>query len=59
SRGKLISENQWPPERVCATAAAGRAQGTVGVDPDVLVARDHSHDQLLQDLAAVVEERDK
>ncbi|KAH9314800.1 hypothetical protein KI387_023427 [Taxus chinensis] len=42
-----------------ATAAAGRSQGTVGVDPDVLVARDHSRDQLLQNLAAVVEERDK
>ncbi|KAH9312551.1 hypothetical protein KI387_027586, partial [Taxus chinensis] len=42
-----------------ATTAVGRSQGTVGVDPDVLVARDHSHDQLLQNLAAVVEERDK
>ncbi|XP_057823525.2 uncharacterized protein LOC131035819 isoform X2 [Cryptomeria japonica] len=41
------------------TAAAGRSQGTVGVDPDVLVARDHNRDQLLQNLAAVVEERDK
>ncbi|KAH9308286.1 hypothetical protein KI387_036197, partial [Taxus chinensis] len=42
-----------------ATAAIGRSQGTVGVDPDVLVARDHSRDQWLQNLAAVVEERDK
>lgn len=42
-----------------ATAAAGRAQGTVGVDPEVLVARDQNRDAMLQNLAAVVEERDK
>ncbi|KAH9319825.1 hypothetical protein KI387_021594, partial [Taxus chinensis] len=35
---------------ISATAAAGRSQGTVGVDSVVLVARDHSRDQLLQDL---------
>ncbi|KAJ4954203.1 hypothetical protein NE237_031035 [Protea cynaroides] len=40
-------------------AAAGRAQGSVGVDPDVLVARDQNRDTLLQNLAAVVEGRDK
>ncbi|KAF6149169.1 hypothetical protein GIB67_026025 [Kingdonia uniflora] len=40
-------------------AAAGRTQGSVGIDPDVLVARDHIRDRLLQNLAAVVEERDK
>ncbi|KAI3949324.1 hypothetical protein MKW98_023261 [Papaver atlanticum] len=40
-------------------AVAGRSQGSVGVDPDVLVARDHNRDQLLQNLAAVVEGRDK
>ncbi|XP_077213886.1 uncharacterized protein LOC143848744 isoform X3 [Tasmannia lanceolata] len=40
-------------------AAAGRSQGSVGVDPDVLVARDHNRDTLLQNLAAVVEGRDK
>ncbi|KAJ4966511.1 hypothetical protein NE237_018360 [Protea cynaroides] len=40
-------------------AAAGRSQGSVGVDPDVLVARDHNRDILLQNLAAVVEGRDK
>ncbi|KAH9293196.1 hypothetical protein KI387_041602, partial [Taxus chinensis] len=33
--------------------AAGRSQGTVGAEPDVLVARDHSHDLLLQNLATV------
>ncbi|XP_068637140.1 probable helicase MAGATAMA 3 isoform X1 [Aristolochia californica] len=42
-----------------AAAAAGRSQGSVGVDPDVLVARDHNRDTLLQNLAAVVEGRDK
>ncbi|CAL5348743.1 unnamed protein product [Camellia sinensis] len=40
-------------------AAAGRAQGSVGVDPDILVARDQNRDTLLQNLAAVVENRDK
>ncbi|XP_031273034.1 probable helicase MAGATAMA 3 [Pistacia vera] len=42
-----------------ATAAAIRSQGSVGVDPDVLVARDQNRDALLQNLAAVVEGRDK
>ncbi|XP_057974074.1 uncharacterized ATP-dependent helicase C29A10.10c-like [Malania oleifera] len=40
-------------------AAAGRSQGSVGVDPDVLMARDQNRDALLQNLAAVVEGRDK
>ncbi|KAK9270871.1 hypothetical protein L1049_026457 [Liquidambar formosana] len=40
-------------------AAACRSQGSVGVDPDVLVARDQNRDTLLQNLAAVVEGRDK
>ncbi|KAK1287351.1 putative helicase MAGATAMA 3 [Acorus calamus] len=40
-------------------AAAGRSQGSVGVDPEVLLARDHNRDTLLQNLAAVVEGRDK
>ncbi|KAL9245043.1 hypothetical protein vseg_018742 [Gypsophila vaccaria] len=42
-----------------AVAAAGRSQGSVGVDPDVLMARDQNRDAWLQTLAAVVEERDK
>ncbi|GAV59278.1 LOW QUALITY PROTEIN: AAA_11 domain-containing protein/AAA_12 domain-containing protein [Cephalotus follicularis] len=42
-----------------ATAATVRSQGSVGVDPDVLVARDQKRDTLLQKLAAVVESRDK
>ncbi|KAL3640759.1 hypothetical protein CASFOL_015727 [Castilleja foliolosa] len=40
-------------------AVSGRVQGSVGVDPDVLMARDQNRDSLLQDLAAVVENRDK
>ncbi|XP_050375988.1 uncharacterized ATP-dependent helicase C29A10.10c-like isoform X2 [Argentina anserina] len=40
-------------------AAAVRSQGSVGVDPDVLVARDQNRDALLQNLAAAVESRDK
>ncbi|GKV44053.1 hypothetical protein SLEP1_g51280 [Rubroshorea leprosula] len=40
-------------------AAAVRSQGSVGVDPDVLIARDQNRDALLQNLAAVVESRDK
>ncbi|KAD4386198.1 hypothetical protein E3N88_26367 [Mikania micrantha] len=40
-------------------AYQGRAQGSVGVDPDVLMARDQNRDSLLQNLAAVVENRDK
>ncbi|XP_062099358.1 uncharacterized protein LOC133805247 [Humulus lupulus] len=40
-------------------AAAVRSQGSVGVDPDVLVARDQNRDALLQSLAAAVEGRDK
>ncbi|XP_061363998.1 uncharacterized ATP-dependent helicase C29A10.10c-like isoform X2 [Gastrolobium bilobum] len=40
-------------------AAAVRSQGSVGVDPDYLMARDQNRDALLQNLAAVVEGRDK
>ncbi|KAH9604983.1 hypothetical protein KSS87_014922 [Heliosperma pusillum] len=42
-----------------AVAVAGQSQGSVGVDPDVLMARDQNRDAWLQNLAAVVEERDK
>ncbi|CAK9218121.1 unnamed protein product [Sphagnum troendelagicum] len=41
------------------TAAAVRSQGNMGVEPDVLAARDQMRDGKLQQLAAVVEERDK
>ncbi|CAN1292673.1 Helicase SEN1 [Linum perenne] len=40
-------------------AADGHSQGSVGVDPDVLMARDQNRDALLQNLAAAVENRDK
>lgn len=42
-----------------AAAADCRSQGSVGVDPDVLMARDQNRDSLLQNLAAAVENRDK
>ncbi|KAF5748639.1 P-loop containing nucleoside triphosphate hydrolases superfamily protein isoform 3 [Tripterygium wilfordii] len=42
-----------------AAASTIRSQGSVGVDPDVLMARDQNRDTLLQNLAAVVEGRDK
>ncbi|KAL8150950.1 hypothetical protein V2J09_020758 [Rumex salicifolius] len=45
--------------QLVAAAAAGRSQGSVGVDPDVLMARDQNRDALLQNLSAVVEGRDK
>ncbi|KAL9678573.1 hypothetical protein QQ045_016419 [Rhodiola kirilowii] len=41
------------------SAAAGRSQGSVGVDPEVLLARDQNRDLLLQSLASAVESRDK
>uniref|UniRef100_A0A7I4BQ27 Uncharacterized protein n=1 Tax=Physcomitrium patens TaxID=3218 RepID=A0A7I4BQ27_PHYPA len=40
-------------------AAMARSQGNVGVDPEVLAFRDQMRDGKLQQLAAVVEERDK
>ncbi|KAL2610776.1 hypothetical protein R1flu_022468 [Riccia fluitans] len=40
-------------------AAAARAEGNLGVDPDKLAARDQARDSKLQQLAALVEERDK
>ncbi|XP_028801319.1 helicase sen1 [Neltuma alba] len=40
-------------------AAAVFSQGSVGVDPDVLMARDQNRNALLQNLAAAVESRDK
>lgn len=46
-------------KELSATAAAARSQGSVGVDPDVLAARDQTRDSKLQQLAAIVEEKDK
>ncbi|KAL0361654.1 UNVERIFIED_CONTAM: Helicase sen1 [Sesamum radiatum] len=60
-----IRETQLSQQIACLqrelnlAAATGRAQGSVGVDPDVLMARDQNRDALLQNLAAVVENRDK
>lgn len=42
-----------------SVAAAIRSQGSVGVDPDVLMARDQNRDALLKQLAQAVENRDK
>lgn len=46
-------------KELATTAAAAQSQGSVGVDPDILAARDQSRDSKLQQLAAIVEERDK
>ncbi|KAH6827842.1 P-loop containing nucleoside triphosphate hydrolases superfamily protein [Perilla frutescens var. hirtella] len=60
-----IRETQLSQQIAClqrelnVAAATGRAQGSVGVDPDVLIARDQNRDSLLQNLAAAVENRDK
>ncbi|EPS63203.1 hypothetical protein M569_11584, partial [Genlisea aurea] len=60
-----MRENQLAQQIGClqrelnVAAATGRAQGSVGVDSDVLLARDQNRDALLQNLAAVVESRDK
>ncbi|GMH19011.1 hypothetical protein Nepgr_020852 [Nepenthes gracilis] len=40
-------------------AATGRSQGSVGVDPDIIMARDQNRDSMLQNLAEVLEVRDK
>ncbi|KAJ9181814.1 hypothetical protein P3X46_005868 [Hevea brasiliensis] len=45
--------------KLTVAAADGRSQGSVGVDPDILMARDQNRDALLQNLAAAVENRDK
>ncbi|XP_065881867.1 uncharacterized ATP-dependent helicase C29A10.10c-like isoform X1 [Euphorbia lathyris] len=45
--------------RLSMAAVDGRSQGSVGVDPDVLIAREQNRDLLLQNLAAAVESRDK
>lgn len=41
-----------------AEAVSGRSQN-LGVDPEILVARDRNRDNLLQNLAQIVEQRDK
>ncbi|XP_076927845.1 putative helicase MAGATAMA 3 isoform X2 [Bidens hawaiensis] len=60
SREAQLSQQISALQRQLNVAAhAGRVQGSVGVDPDVLMARDQNRDSLLQNLAAVVENRDK
>ncbi|XP_076932417.1 putative helicase MAGATAMA 3 [Bidens hawaiensis] len=60
SREAQLSQQITSLQRELSVSAfTGRAQGSVGVDPDVIVARDQSRDSLLPNLAAVVENRDK
>ncbi|XP_022768303.1 helicase sen1-like isoform X3 [Durio zibethinus] len=60
AREAMLSQQIATLQReLTAAAAAVRSQGSVGVDPDILVARDQNRDALLQNLAAVVENRDK
>ncbi|XVF39491.1 hypothetical protein PTKIN_Ptkin01aG0038700 [Pterospermum kingtungense] len=60
AREAMLSQQIAALQRdLTAAAAAIRSQGSVGVDPDILVARDQNRDALLQNLAAVVENRDK
>ncbi|XVF64744.1 hypothetical protein PTKIN_Ptkin09bG0191700 [Pterospermum kingtungense] len=60
AREAMLSQQIATLQRELTTAAATvRSQGSVGVDPDILVARDQNRDVLLQNLAAVVENRDK
>ncbi|CAI0446099.1 unnamed protein product [Linum tenue] len=65
SSGTTKRQDPWPftlvqgPPGTVFAAADGRSQGSVGVDPDILMARDQNRDALLQNLAAAVENRDK
>ncbi|ONM00624.1 P-loop containing nucleoside triphosphate hydrolase superfamily protein [Zea mays] len=56
---QLSQEISYLQRELNMVAAAGRSQGSVGVDPDVLAQRDRNRDILLQKLAASVESRDK
>ncbi|MCO5593983.1 hypothetical protein L7F22_048002 [Adiantum nelumboides] len=58
-REAFLSQQMGTLQKELAAAAAARSQGSVGVDPDILSARDQSRDTKLQQLAAIVEERDK
>lgn len=60
AREQQLSQQIALLQRELSVAAAhGRSQGSVGVDPEVLAARDQNRDMLLQNLAAAVETRDK
>lgn len=58
-REAFLAQQMASLQKELAVAAAARSQGSVGVDPDILSARDQSRDTKLQQLAAIVEERDK
>lgn len=59
AREAFLAQQMTSLQKELAAAAAARSQGSVGVDPDILSARDQSRDTKLQQLAAIVEERDK
>ncbi|KAE8704419.1 alcohol dehydrogenase-like 7 [Hibiscus syriacus] len=60
AREAMLSQQIATLQReLTAAAVVVRSQGSVGVDPDILVAQDQSRDVLLQNLAAIVENRDK
>ncbi|CAN7082005.1 unnamed protein product [Brassica oleracea var. botrytis] len=56
---QLSQEIAGLKRELTAAAFTNRSQGSVGVDPDVLMVRDQTRDALLQRLSAVVEARDK
>ncbi|KAE8656295.1 alcohol dehydrogenase-like 7 [Hibiscus syriacus] len=59
AREAMLSQQIATLQREITAAAVNvRSQGSVSVDPDILVARDQNRDALLQNLAAVVENRD-
>ncbi|KAJ7540105.1 hypothetical protein O6H91_10G001500 [Diphasiastrum complanatum] len=58
-RERNLAQNVTNVQRDLQATAAARSQGTVGVDPEMLAARDQARDSKLQQLAALVEERDK
>ncbi|TYG69709.1 hypothetical protein ES288_D05G252800v1 [Gossypium darwinii] len=60
AREAMLSQQIATLQReLTAAAVTVRSQGSVGVDPEILLARDQNRDVLLQNLAAVVESRDK
>ncbi|KAH7283286.1 hypothetical protein KP509_35G070300 [Ceratopteris richardii] len=58
-REAFLAQQITALQKELAITAAASSQGSVGVDPDILSARDQSRDSKLQQLAAIVEERDK
>ncbi|KAJ7518585.1 hypothetical protein O6H91_21G075400 [Diphasiastrum complanatum] len=58
-RERSLAQSVANVQRDLHATAATRSQDTVGVDPEMLAARDQARDSMLQKLAALVEERDK